>query len=164
MKLATFTQANATRVGVVEDDEIVDLGAAAPELPGEMSALLAAGPDALDAVRRFVAGGTGRLPLGDVKLEAPILRPPEFLAIGLNYADHIEETGMEKPSFPMFFNKQTSCVNGPFEPIHAPMSGTEKLRDQPPDMPKIVTLSRPPSATRSAPPRYPPLATRSPAA
>ena len=57
---------------------------------------------------------------GSVKLEAPIARPPEFLAIGLNYADHVEETGMKRPEFPMFFNKQSSCVTGPCDPIHLP--------------------------------------------
>ena len=34
-------------------------------------------------------------------------------AIGLNYADHIAESGMEAPEFPVFFNKQVTCVVGP---------------------------------------------------
>ena len=55
-----------------------------------------------------------------MKLEAPVLRPPEFLAIGLNYADHIAEAGLGTPEFPLFFNKQTSCVTGPHDPIHLP--------------------------------------------
>ena len=41
-----------------------------------------------------------RLPLADVRLEAPVLRPPKFLAIGLNYADHVAESGMDKPPVP----------------------------------------------------------------
>jgi 2-keto-4-pentenoate hydratase/2-oxohepta-3-ene-1,7-dioic acid hydratase in catechol pathway len=49
------------------------------------------------------------------------LRPPKFLALGLNYADHIAETGMEKPEFPMFFNKQSTCVTGCGDPIHLPV-------------------------------------------
>ena len=120
MKLATFTHAGSTRVGVVEGDQVVDLAAAAPDLPTEMTALLAAGDDALLKVRNVAQGSAGRIALADVHLEAPVLRPPEFLAIGLNYADHIEESGMEKPKFPMFFNKQSSCVTGPRDPIHLP--------------------------------------------
>ena len=46
-----------------------------------------------------------RHPLGEVRLLAPV-RPRKFLAIGLNYADHIAESGMEAPEFPVFFNKQ----------------------------------------------------------
>jgi 2-keto-4-pentenoate hydratase/2-oxohepta-3-ene-1,7-dioic acid hydratase in catechol pathway len=119
MKLATFTHNNATRIGVVVEDSIVDL-AAVPELPREMKAFLAAGNDALERARKAVRDKVRLLPLKEVKLEAPIARPPEFLAIGLNYADHVAESGMKAPEFPMFFNKQATCVNGPYDPIHLP--------------------------------------------
>jgi 2-keto-4-pentenoate hydratase/2-oxohepta-3-ene-1,7-dioic acid hydratase in catechol pathway len=120
MKLATFTHQGRTGIGVVTDESIVDLAAAAPELPREMVAFLGAGREALDVARKAVAGKAGRIALSSLKLEAPIARPPEFLAIGLNYADHVAETGREKPSFPMFFNKQATCVVGPNDPIHLP--------------------------------------------
>ena len=120
MKLATFTHQGSTRIGVVVDDAVVDLAAAAPELPREMSALLAAGAGAIDRARAAATAGKNRIALAQVKLEAPVRRPPEFLAVGLNYADHIAETGMAKPTFPIFFNKQSSCVNGPYDPIHLP--------------------------------------------
>jgi 2-keto-4-pentenoate hydratase/2-oxohepta-3-ene-1,7-dioic acid hydratase in catechol pathway len=57
--------------------------------------------------------------LGDVHLLAPA-RPRKFLGIGLNYADHIAESGMEPPEFPVFFNKQATCVVGPGEDVHMP--------------------------------------------
>ena len=120
MKLATFTHQGSTRIGVVMDNEVVDLVGAAPELPREMAALLAAGAGAMDRARAAATVGKNRIALDQVRLEAPIRRPPEFLAIGLNYADHIGETGRERPTFPIFFNKQISCVNGPFDPIHLP--------------------------------------------
>jgi 2-keto-4-pentenoate hydratase/2-oxohepta-3-ene-1,7-dioic acid hydratase in catechol pathway len=40
--------------------------------------------------------------------------------MGLNYADHVAEMGAEKPEFPIFFNKQSTCVVGPHDPIHRP--------------------------------------------
>jgi 2-keto-4-pentenoate hydratase/2-oxohepta-3-ene-1,7-dioic acid hydratase in catechol pathway len=120
MKLATFTEGGTTRIGVVVDNSIVDLAAAAPDLPREMTAFLIAGPDAAERARRASKDSAKRIPLASVKLEAPIARPPEFLAIGLNYADHVEETKMKRPEFPMFFNKQTSAVTGPYDPIHLP--------------------------------------------
>ncbi|NRA04079.1 MAG: fumarylacetoacetate hydrolase family protein [Myxococcales bacterium] len=117
MKLVTFTHEGSTRIGVVEGEEVVDLAAAVPDLPQEMSAFLAEGARALEQARN--ASGP-RLSLASVKLEAPVLRPPKFLAIGLNYADHVAESGLEKPKHPVFFNKQSTCVTGPYDPIHSP--------------------------------------------
>jgi 2-keto-4-pentenoate hydratase/2-oxohepta-3-ene-1,7-dioic acid hydratase in catechol pathway len=119
MKLATFTHDGSTRLGAVDGDEIVDLAAAAPELPREMVDFLAAGGDALLAAQAAI--GTGpRLPLAEVRLEAPIARPPKFLAVGLNYADHVAESGLETPQYPTLFNKQSTCVVGPADPVHVP--------------------------------------------
>ena len=119
MKLATFTHLAATRIGVVVGDEVVDLAAAVPEMPRQMEAFLAAGAHALERARGAALDGP-RLPLAEVKLEAPVMRPRKFLAIGLNYADHIAETGRPAPEFPVFFNKQVTCVNAPFDPIWMP--------------------------------------------
>ena len=51
MKLATFTHEGWTRIGLVDESEIVDLAAAVPNLPQEMCAFLRAG-------RRWTPGGT----------------------------------------------------------------------------------------------------------
>ena len=119
MRLATFTHAGVRRLGAVEGEEMIDLTATSPDFPGDMIALLDAGPDALqqaaDAALR-----APRLPLDAVRLEAPIARPPKFLAVGLNYADHVAESGMETPKHPTIFNKQSTCVTGPSDPIHIP--------------------------------------------
>jgi 2-keto-4-pentenoate hydratase/2-oxohepta-3-ene-1,7-dioic acid hydratase in catechol pathway len=121
MKLATFSHQGATCVGAVINEEIADLSTGAPELPRDLVALLAGGPEALAAARAAVdRRATTRLPLASVRLEAPIPRPGKFLAIGLNYADHVAEGGRERPEFPVFFNKQTTCVTGPYDPIHLP--------------------------------------------
>jgi 2-keto-4-pentenoate hydratase/2-oxohepta-3-ene-1,7-dioic acid hydratase in catechol pathway len=61
--------------------------------------------------------------LDEVRLLAPVL-PRKFLAIGLNYADHIAESGMEAPEFPVFFNKQQTCVAGPGDDVHMPRVST----------------------------------------
>lgn len=117
MKLVTFTQSGSTRIGVLDGEEIIDLAAAASELPTEMCAFLAAGPSALAAARS--ADGP-RLAVAAVRLESPLLRPPKILAVGLNYADHIAETGMETPEIPMIFNKQSTSIVGPGADVHVP--------------------------------------------
>jgi 2-keto-4-pentenoate hydratase/2-oxohepta-3-ene-1,7-dioic acid hydratase in catechol pathway len=124
MRLATFSQAGSTRIGVVRGEEIVDLSAAAPELPRDLIGFLAAGPRARTRAGEAAASSGARIPLADVKLEAPIPRPPKFLAMGLNYADHVAESGMERPKFPTLFNKQSTCVTGPYDPIHLPRASS----------------------------------------
>jgi 2-keto-4-pentenoate hydratase/2-oxohepta-3-ene-1,7-dioic acid hydratase in catechol pathway len=119
MKLATFTHEGSTRIGLVDEGGVLDLSRAAPALPREMSAFLAAGPRSLAAAQEAV-GSRARIPLSAVKLEAPIARPPKFLAVGLNYADHAAESRMELPKHPTIFNKQSTCVTGPRDPIHVP--------------------------------------------
>jgi 2-keto-4-pentenoate hydratase/2-oxohepta-3-ene-1,7-dioic acid hydratase in catechol pathway len=57
--------------------------------------------------------------LDEVRLLPPV-QPRKFLAIGLNYADHIAESGMQAPEFPIFFNKQVTCVVGPGDDVHMP--------------------------------------------
>jgi 2-keto-4-pentenoate hydratase/2-oxohepta-3-ene-1,7-dioic acid hydratase in catechol pathway len=57
--------------------------------------------------------------LGDIRLLAPVM-PRKYLAIGLNYADHIAESGLQAPDVPFFFNKQVTCVAGPGDDIHMP--------------------------------------------
>lgn len=115
MKLATFTHDGHTRIGRAEGEALIDLSASG--LPTEMSALLATG----DAAMATAAQATGNeIPLAEVELMAPVLRPPKILAIGLNYKDHIEETGLHTPEFPMFFNKQSTSANGPYAPWHMP--------------------------------------------
>lgn len=120
MKLATFTHKGVTRVGIVVNEAIVDVTVENADLPQNMIDVLEGGAPVLAVLRSLEQSGAPSLPLAEVHLEAPVLRPPKFLAIGLNYADHIEETGLERPEFPSFFNKQSTCVIGPHDPIHAP--------------------------------------------
>ena len=120
MKLATFTQDGSSRVGIVIENEVVDRAAADTSLPTEMTAFLAAGQPALEAASRAAEASGSRLALSELKLESPVLRPPKFFGVGLNYADHVAETGMKKPEIPMLFNKQSTCATGPTDPIHLP--------------------------------------------
>lgn len=120
MRLVTFTHAGSTRIGVLLGDCVVDVGAAAPQLPREMCLFLAAGPRAMDGAREAVERSRARIAAAEVTIEAPIQRPPKILAVGLNYADHVRETGREAPKVPMIFNKQSTSVNSPTGAIHVP--------------------------------------------
>ncbi len=126
MKLATLRRPDGSlTTAVVVADEIVDLSVAVPDVPSEMSALLAAGPAALARARDAAAGPAGREPLDLGALAAPVQRPGKFLAVGLNYADHIAESGAPTPEYPTVFAKTSSCVNGPFDDVLRPAISDE---------------------------------------
>jgi 2-keto-4-pentenoate hydratase/2-oxohepta-3-ene-1,7-dioic acid hydratase in catechol pathway len=120
MKLATFLAGPAPQLGAVVGDRIVPLNAADPALPGHMIDLIAAWPDVAADVRAIAAAGAGALPLDKVRLLAPIRRPRKIMAIGLNYADHIAESGLGTPEHQLWFSKASTSANGPYDPIQIP--------------------------------------------
>ena len=119
MKLVTFTHNNQSRVGAVIDDAVVD-GKGCPDIPASMIEFLGAGSKGLLAMQELIYKESARIALAEVKLNAPVPRPGKFLGIALNYADHIAETGRDRPEYPIFFTKQSTCVIGCGDAIHRP--------------------------------------------
>jgi 2-keto-4-pentenoate hydratase/2-oxohepta-3-ene-1,7-dioic acid hydratase in catechol pathway len=115
MRLVRFAGSeDSPSLGIVTDEEVTDLSAV--DIPSEPAAALAAvGRDEIEKL----ANSAPRLPLADVQLLPPA-SPRKYLAIALNYADHIAEMGMEAPEVPVFFNKQVTCVTGPGAEVHMP--------------------------------------------
>ncbi|MGH9343372.1 MAG: fumarylacetoacetate hydrolase family protein [Terriglobia bacterium] len=58
--------------------------------------------------------------LDSVRLRAPIARPSKITCVGLNYADHAREQGIEPPSSPIFFLKSCNTICGPGDPVVLP--------------------------------------------
>lgn len=130
MPLAVFSRGDTpTRLGKVFGDAVVDLSVAAPDLPRTTIAFLGAGRSAIDAFEAVRVDGIGRLPLDSIRLHAPVPHPEKFLAIGMNYKDHGAEAkalGLDVPDWQIWFNKQVSCINGPFDDVVLP-AVSEKL-------------------------------------
>ena len=120
MKLATFDAGAGAQLGAVTGQTIVTLNAAAPGLPGEMSALIAAWPQVQAEIQGIAAAGAGALSLDSVRLKAPIRRPGKIMAIGLNYADHIAESNLGTPEHQVWFSKAPTAANGPYDAIQVP--------------------------------------------
>ena len=101
------------------DGNIRDLSMAISDFTGdtvslaEMDRLKALNPEALPLVE-----GTPRLGscLADV---------PNFYCIGLNYAKHAVESGMDIPKEPILFSKASSALSGPFDPVLIPRNSTK---------------------------------------
>jgi 2-keto-4-pentenoate hydratase/2-oxohepta-3-ene-1,7-dioic acid hydratase in catechol pathway len=123
MKLARFTVNGVTQVGVVVGDQVIEVSRLDPAAPTTMRGLLAAGvagrAGLAAALRQPVRGHA----LADVRLEAPMPDAQKYLAIGMNYQDHADEAaraGVPVPKNQLWFNKQVSCITGPFDPIFKP--------------------------------------------
>lgn len=127
MKLVRFATPGGPMPGVVRDDEIVGLADLATRFP-TIRSIVEGGAAALETIAVFVAKAPASCALGSARLLAPIERPGKYLAIGLNYGAHVEEAakaGVAAPKHQLWFNKQTTCLAGPFDDIDPGV--TEKL-------------------------------------
>jgi 2-keto-4-pentenoate hydratase/2-oxohepta-3-ene-1,7-dioic acid hydratase in catechol pathway len=84
-----------------------------------MVSLLEAGDVVFDRIREAMGAGVPRRPLADVALTAPV-RPRKFWAIGLNYADHVAESGLATPENLTVFAKAITSVAGPYDDVERP--------------------------------------------
>lgn len=119
MKLATYSIDATPRLGVVHRDRVVPIEKLLPDAPSEMQALISQWHQLRDRIETIADDSIG-LPLASVRLHAPILRPGKILAIGLNYADHIQESGLATPEHQVWFSKQATCINGPCDAVEIP--------------------------------------------
>jgi 2-keto-4-pentenoate hydratase/2-oxohepta-3-ene-1,7-dioic acid hydratase in catechol pathway len=123
MKLVRYTYDGVTTIGAVDGDRVVALEALDPCAPASIRDVLAAGPALLGRLGQAVRDAKDGVPLARVKLEAPIPDARKYLAIGMNYQDHADEAaraGITVPAHQLWFNKQVSCITGPFDPILKP--------------------------------------------
>ncbi|KQM20795.1 fumarylacetoacetate hydrolase family protein [Novosphingobium sp. Leaf2] len=126
MKLVRFSQNGTTRIGTIVGDSVVDLTAIYPEAGHSMRAFLTRLPGLRAAIE---ACDAPRYDVSDVTLEAPIADPQKFLAIGMNYQAHADEAlkgaGIPLPTSQLWFNKQVSCINGPYSEVEIPSVSTQ---------------------------------------
>lgn len=119
MKLVRFTERGYTRIGKVVHNRVIDLSAV-PGVSASMRQLITDLPQLRMALEE--ASGPAFL-LSAVQLEAPVQDAQKFLGIGMNYRKHADEArqaGIPIPESQLWFNKQVSCINGPFSPVVKP--------------------------------------------
>ena len=124
MKLLRFGAPGAEKPGVLDAEGWVrDLSAHVTDIAGDT--LL---PERMAELRALeistlpVVAGT---PQEDLRLGPCVGRTGKFICIGLNYADHAEEAGMDIPPEPVIFGKWTSAICGPDDAVEIPR-GSEK--------------------------------------
>jgi 2,4-diketo-3-deoxy-L-fuconate hydrolase len=120
MKLLRFGPVGLEKTGILDaDGQVRDLSAHVPDLAGPAVAL-----EALDKIRAI---DVTTLPIvTDPGRMGPCLSwVPNFFCIGLNYALHAKESGMDAPSEPIIFSKATSALSGPNDDVIIPRASVK---------------------------------------
>jgi len=125
VRLVTLLEDGRRTSGLVVGDEVVDLTDPEVGLPAALQDVLALGDDARPALDRAPRTSARRVPLDAARLGAPIHRPPAFLGIARNYADHIAELGVERPTEQTWFAKLSTCVVGPGDAVEVPSASAQ---------------------------------------
>jgi 2,4-diketo-3-deoxy-L-fuconate hydrolase len=115
MKLVRYGKSGKEKPGLIDDagkirdlsDVVADVGADALS-PKVLARLAKIKPEALPVVR------------GKPRIGPCVAHVGNFIAVGLNYADHAAETGAAIPKEPILFNKAPSCIVGPYDDVVVP--------------------------------------------
>ncbi len=120
MKLCRFGPAGAEKPGLVDaTGKIRDLSAHVKDINGDVLS-----DAALATLKAIDPTSLPEAPAG-VRIGAPVGNVRNFMAIGLNYADHAAEAGMPIPTEPIIFYKLTNCICGPNDDVMIPRDSTK---------------------------------------
>src|SRR5215475_11535169 len=120
MKLVRFGPAGREKPGIVDSQgQIRDLSKVVPDIAG--AALSPAG------LAKISKANIARLPVvrKGTRLGPCVGQVSNFIAIGLNYADHAAEAGLPLPKEPVIFNKVSSCICGPNDDTMIPKDSSK---------------------------------------
>lgn len=120
MKLVRFGAAGAEKPGIVDKNGVIrDLSAQVKDITGDVLS-----DDALAKLAKLDPMTLPEAPKG-VRIGPPVGNVKNFMAIGLNYADHAKEAGQPIPSEPIIFYKLTNCISGPNDNVMIPRDSTK---------------------------------------
>ncbi len=130
MKLVRFGNPGTEKPGLVDaDGAIRDVSGVAPDFAGA-----GLSPAALEHLRSLDPKSLPLAPAG-VRLGAPVAGTRNFIAVGLNFADHAKETKQEIPPEPILFSKAPNCIVGAYDDVMYPqerrqhgLGGGDRLR------------------------------------
>ncbi|WP_186669149.1 fumarylacetoacetate hydrolase family protein [Sporosarcina sp. BP05] len=140
MKFMTFRYQSTTRLGVLQENSVLDLNALHKLynnddfiLPTTMEQLIQMNEKSLPYVEqllRYYENNEGVLTdisynLSEIEILAPVLTPEKIICVGLNYMDHCIETGLEPPASPVIFSKYANAIIGEKDAIEIPINSTQ---------------------------------------
>jgi 2,4-diketo-3-deoxy-L-fuconate hydrolase len=118
MKLIRFGASGKEKPGIVAGDNWLDVSDFGEDYNEQFWATK--GPERLAA---WIEGNPDLVEVDkNTRLGCPLVRPSKIICIGLNYADHAQESGMQPPAEPVIFFKATSAMSGPFDDVMLPLN------------------------------------------
>ncbi|MFA5487596.1 MAG: fumarylacetoacetate hydrolase family protein [Candidimonas sp.] len=118
MKLVSFLYGNASRVGVLEGDQVRVLPLDRGHDVGSLAQKAAQGAP----LSELTAGADATVALADVALLPPVVKPGKIICVGLNYKDHTAESDYQQPDYPTFFLRLTTSLTAHDAPIERPLA------------------------------------------
>ena len=117
MKLIRFGEAGKEKPGICIDGKNYDLS----DLTGDYNEIFFE-ENGLQKLTEALSRNNVSLKLlpENIRLGSPVARPSKIVCIGLNYADHAQETNASIPSEPVIFMKSTTSLCGPYDDIMIP--------------------------------------------
>jgi 2-keto-4-pentenoate hydratase/2-oxohepta-3-ene-1,7-dioic acid hydratase in catechol pathway len=116
VRLIRFGPKGEERPGLLKENRIVDLRSVFPEIPDIGEDFFRNG-----WLEKVIHSGEPGQKM-QVRLGCPIQKPSKIICLGINYANHSQEGGFEKPDKPLLFGKSPNTLNGPYDPIFLPRS------------------------------------------
>ncbi len=119
MRLVTFDIDGKSVLGVRRGDRVVNLAAAAPDLPADLLGLLRGGREAFEraAAAAESAPDEARLAYAELRFHPLMTNAPKMICLGLNYAAHAAEGGHKRPVFPTLFLRCGTSLVGHDQPM-----------------------------------------------
>jgi 2,4-diketo-3-deoxy-L-fuconate hydrolase len=123
MKLIRFGTINKEKPGILlPDGTKLDVSAFVSDYNEDFF-----GDDGIEKLQTWLDKNQDLCPIIEdtIRWGAPLARPSKIVCVGLNYAKHAAESGMEVPQEPVLFFKATSAIVGPFDNIIIPKGSTK---------------------------------------
>ena len=123
MKLIRFGKLENEKIGVqLPDGQKIDVS----EFGGDYDELFF-GTNGIKRLEEWLSLHQSQCPKisDDERLGSPIARPSKIVCVGLNYAKHAQESGMEVPTEPVLFFKASSAIVGPYDDVILPKNSTK---------------------------------------
>lgn len=123
MKLISFRSREGRSFGVVREQAVFDLRKRLDGRYADLKSLIADG--AFAQAQRVSSEGAGDFTLAEIALEPVIPNPEQIFCVGLNYAEHVQETNREMTEQPVIFMRVPASQVGAGEPMLRPLESTQ---------------------------------------
>ena len=124
MKLINYISNGGTRLGIWTERGVIDIEQAASgfsmDVPADMMGVIAQGPVALEKLKTLEGEAAPSISEDGLAFAPCVQNPEKIICVGLNYKDHIKETGMDAPQYPILFSKFNNALAAHMQAVRLP--------------------------------------------